>query len=206
MLKVKHMSEARTQILHMLQEGKLSTEQALALLEAVEAGEEPEVVHSGEVIDPSAPPPDMARFRRFWQIPFFIALGFLGVIGLWLRSLYQASEGSLSLGFVCLGSLFVLAFGLTAVAFMSRRSTWIHVRVNERSGKRIAISLPLPLGLANWGLQLARSLTPAAQRQHLDMAADFLAEAKTQLNDLASDPLMIHVDDEDGDQVQVFIG
>jgi hypothetical protein len=200
------MSETRKQILQMLQNGTLSTEQALALLEAVDEGEEPEVVHSGEVIDPAAPPPDMARFRRFWQIPFFITLGFLLMIGLWLRSLYQASEGSLSLGIACLGSLFVLAFGLTAVAFMSRRSTWLHVRVKERGGKRIAISLPLPLGLASWGLELARSFTPAEQRQNLDMAADFLAGAKTQLNDLASDPVMINVEDKDGDHVQIFIG
>jgi hypothetical protein len=80
------------------------------------------------------------------------------------------------------------------------------VRVKERGGKRIAISLPLPLGLASWGLELARSFTPAEQRQNLDMAADFLAGAKTQLNDLASDPVMINVEDKDGDHVQIFIG
>lgn len=74
------MSETRRQILQMLEDRKVTADQALALLQALEPGEAPESelteeteLLTGEIIQPSTPP-DMDRFRRFWQYPFFIAL------------------------------------------------------------------------------------------------------------------------------------
>lgn len=203
------MAEERQQILEMLQAGKLTTDQALALMQALE-GEHPSEekgnqVHTGEIISPE-PPPDMGRFRRFWQFPFFIALGFLAVTALWLRAIYQNSEGAITLGFVCVWSLFLLAFVLTALAWWSRQAPWLHVRVRERGGRRIAISLPLPLGLANWGVRFARGWVGAQTQAQLDMAESFLDAARSGWRTDGSEPLVVHVDDEDGDQVQVYIG
>ena len=89
---------------------------------------------------------------------------------------------------------------------MSRRATWVHLRVDERQGRSIAISLPLPLGLAGWGVNIARGFVKADQRQNLDMVADFIEAAQQNLQAPGSDPLMINIDDDDGDRVQVYIG
>lgn len=199
------MSEARQQILQMLQNGKLTAEQAQELLQAIEPAEETQEAVAGEIVAP-VEPPDMDRFRRFWQYPFFIALAILIAVGLGLRSMYQASEGAMTFWFFCVLSLFILTFILTALAFMSRSAPWVHVRVKEKQGRKIAISLPLPMGLAQWGIGIARNFVPASEQANLDMAAEFIRSAGHDLKGPDTEPLMINVDDEDGDQVQVFIG
>lgn len=206
------MQEERQQILQMLQDGKITTDQAMVLLQAVaESGEGADTVGveseplTGEIVNPELPP-DMGRFRRFWQVPFFAALALLIVFGFWLRALYQNSAGAISLGFICVWSLFMLSFALTMLAWWSRRAPWLHVRVREQGGRRIAISLPLPLGLANWGLRFARSWVDEAVRPQMDMAESFLAAAQAGWREGDTEPMVVHVDDEDGDQVQVYIG
>ncbi|MCB9423226.1 MAG: hypothetical protein H6667_25745 [Ardenticatenaceae bacterium] len=200
------MSEARKQVLQMLQDGKLTAEQAQELLQALEpTTEEPQEAIEGEVVQP-VEPPDMERFRRFWQYPFFIALAVLVAVGLGLRSLYQASEGMMTFWLFCVSGIFALTFILTVLAFMSRSAPWVHVRVKEKTGRKIAISLPLPMGLAQWGIGIARNFVPETEQGNLDMAAEFIRSARHDLKGPGTEPLMINVDDEDGDQVQVFIG
>lgn len=209
------MSEARRQVLTMLQEGKITADQAANLLQALgddEAAPLPAVFSEpesppleGDVMR-SAPPPDMDRYRRFWQIPFFITLTVMLLLGMWLRSLYQSSAGAITFGFVCVWSLFMFTFLLVALSFMSRSATWLHVRVREKNGRRVAISLPLPLRLATWGLSFARRFVPESEQDKLDMAAEFVNAARDNLKQAAAEPIMINVDDEDGDQVLVYIG
>jgi len=74
------------------------------------------------------------------------------------------------------------------------------VRVRQKGGRRIAVSLPLPLNLARWGIGFAERFVPAGQAVNLQMAAGFLDQFE------GGDPLIVSVDDEDGDQVQVYIG
>ena len=209
------MSDERRRILQMIQEGTLSAAEAMELLDALnEAGdseEEETAVAShysqpleGEIIPSN--PPNMDRYRHFWKIPFIIAFAFLLLTGLWLRSIYQSSEGAITFGFICVWSFFMLAFVVTLLSLFSRRAAWLHVRVKEKDGKRIAISMPLPLGLASWGIKIARGFVDEATRVHLEMASEFIGAAKEELKRPDAQPLMIDVDDDDGDQVQVFIG
>lgn len=100
----------------------------------------------------------------------------------------------------------MFAFLATLLAFFSRRAAWLHVRVKEKEGRRIAISLPLPLGLAGWGIRAARGFVDEKTRGQLNMAEAFLAAARDELKQPGSGPMTIHVDDDDGDQVQVYIG
>lgn len=204
------MSETQRQILQMVEDGKLTAEQAVELMQAVASSDEPTASEtedvaavSGEIITPTEAP-DMERFRRFWQIPFFISLALLLGSGLWLRALYRSSEGSITFWFVCIWSFFVFAFILTSLAFLSRQSAWMHVRVKEKHGRRIAISLPIPLKIANWSIGFARGFVK--EEGKLDMAAGFLAAAEDNFRTANADPLMINVDDDDGDQVQIYIG
>lgn len=211
------MSDTRMRVLQMLQDGAITAVEAQELLDAMADKEtsipetqtytsEPDSEPlSGDIIMPE-PPPNMARFRRFWQIPFFISLTLLLGSGVWLRSLYQRSGGAITFGFVCVWSIFIFTVLLTTLALLSRQSPWVHVRVKEKDGRRIAISLPIPMGLAKWGINIARSFVPDKEQTSLDMADEFLAEARHNLGQPGADPLIVNVDDDDGDQVQVYIG
>lgn len=214
------MQEERRRILQMLQDGTISADQAMELLQVLdEEGEEQEVASWDTAVDLTTPqeplqgeilttnsPPNLERYRQFWKIPFLIGLAFLLLFGFWLRSIYLSSEGAITFGFICIWSFFMLAFLATLLAFFSRRATWLHVRVQEKDGHRIAISLPLPLGLAGWGIKVAHGFVDTKTRGQLDMAEAFLAAAKDELKQPGAGPMTIDVDDEDGDKVQVYIG
>ncbi len=211
------MKEERHQILQMLQEGTITADQAMELLQAMDeegSGEDTAVTSfadtyteplSGDILTPNDPP-NLDRYRQFWKIPFLIGLAFLVLFGFWLRGIYLSSEGAITFGFICVWSLFMLAFLATLLALFSRRAAWLHVRVQEKGGHRIAISLPLPLGLVGWGIKMAYGFVDEKTRGQLDMASAFLSAAKEELKQPDGRPMTIDVDDDDGDKVQVYIG
>ncbi|HFE66523.1 MAG TPA: hypothetical protein ENJ93_04590 [Chloroflexi bacterium] len=200
------MNEEREHILKMLQDDTISTEQAMELLDALEPSPGSPPPLSGDIVEPYEPPPNMNKYRRFWRSPFFIALGFLVFFGLWLYVIYQNNAGAITLGFVFVWSLFMLAFLAVALAFFSRRAAWLHVRVKEKDGRNINISLPLPLRLAQWSIHIAEHFVDEQTRGHLFMASQFITAAQETMREPGAEPLMIDVDDDDGDHVQVYIG
>ena len=76
----------------------------------------------------------------------------------------------------------------------------------RKKGTRISISLPLPLRVANWALTFAQGFVPESERTKVQMAAEFVDAARENLRSSETEPIMINIDDDDGDRVQVFIG
>ena len=197
------MSDERDKVLTMLQEGTIDAGQADELLEALEPEEgEMEVT---AVSDASGDVPDMDRYRSFWVAPFVVLSAVTTLSAMWLRALSTNRKSRLPFGFLLVLSLFLFSLGLTILMFMSRKSTWVHVRVQEKNGTNIAISMPLPLSLASWALDYAREFVEGEALDNLEMAATAIAAAQESFDDPSADPIMINVDDEDA-QVQVFIG
>ena len=206
------MGEAEDKILKLLEEGRITAEEADNLLSAV--GPEQSVgMVAGDPIVTGAPEaeaeathaeqPNFSRFRGLWRVPFIIAAGSLLLSGVGLAFMYQADERVATLGFLCIWSIFLLAFVATILLLLARRAPWLHVRVQEQDGRRIAISLPLPLGLAHWILGFARYFVPKEQAMHLETADAFVTAMKENPD---QDPIIIDVDDDDGDKVEVYIG
>jgi hypothetical protein len=206
------MSEAEDQILKMLEDGRITAEEADQLLSALGPEQSVGIVAGDAVISSPVPPeledsqgdrPDFDRFRGLWLIPFIIAAGSLLLSGLGLAFMYQADESIAALGFLCIWSIFLLAFVATILLLLARRAPWMHLRVQEKDGRRIAISLPLPLGLAHWILGVARNFVPKEQAMHLDTADAFVTAIR---EDPDREPIIIDVDDDDGDKVELYIG
>ncbi len=206
------MSEAHDQILKMLEEGRITAEEADELLTAVGPQQRVGQVAGDAVITdlpqeaPPAGPTDAAgrrRYRGLWRIPFLIAAGSLLLSGLGLAFMYQANEGVATLGFLCIWSIFVLALLVTLLLLLARRAPWLHLRVQERDGRRLALSLPLPLGLAHWIIGIVRRVVPSEQAAHLETAGAFVSAMRDDPN---REPIIIDVDDDDGDKVEIYIG
>ena len=191
------MSEEQRQVLQMLQNGVITPEEAAQLLDALNT---PAPTRVTEPVFRD-PPPDMKRLRRHWEVPFFAGLVLLGVAGLCVSSV------SNTLLLICGWSLFALAGSITVIGWLSQWSPWVHVRIHERDGSRIAISLPLPLSLIDELVGLARPLvrrfTDAETAENLDTAAALLTAFKGAPLD---EPITVEVDEEDGDHVRVYIG
>jgi hypothetical protein len=213
------MNEAEAKILQMVAEGTITSAEAEKLLEALHPVERvdrvdlPEVdktlsetivTPEGEVIYSPAEPdaPDMAYFRHFWRLPFLVSFVALLFSSAALWAVVQFG-GALNLLLVCLAPLVGLALATTLLTLWSRWAYWLHIRVREKRGKRIAISLPVPLRLMGFILRFAGHRTGPGRTGNLAAAATLLESLQEAPK---GEPLMIAVDDEDGDQVRIFIG
>ncbi len=195
------MSSEQEKILAMLQEGAISAEEAEVLLTAMPVETEEEMMVTA-VSAATGNIPDMDRYRNFWLAPFLILSTVTALLGLFLRSTACKRK---PFGALFALALFLFSLSLTVLMFLSRKSTWVHIRVQEKEGPKIAISLPLPLSIAGRVIDVARRYSPPERQDNLEMAAATIAAAQENFKDPGADPIVINVDDEDA-QVQVFIG
>ncbi len=229
----------RTKILEMIEEGVISAEDGIRLLDTLgevsevsalpgvaaspgtaeplsnfseeipdDIGRDPEDVLEPDEIyhpEPLPNPPDpeeMKKWKRWWVIPMWIGVG-ITVIGSALMYSAFAASG-VGFWFACAWFPFILGVLVMALAWSSRTAPWLHVRVHQRPGQtpqKIAISFPLPIRLAGWGLRTFGHFIP-------NMEGVDLTGVMTAIEESAKDgtPFFVDVDDDDGERVQVFIG
>lgn len=191
------MQEEELRILNMVQEGQISATEAAALLAALANPVETEG-EAQTVVEPDA----AARWGRFWLYPL-LAGGILLIVGALFMGLLSA-VGAAHGWFICGWMPMILGVLLAILAWWSRSSTWLHLRIREGEGSRLkmAISFPLPLTLAAWALRVAEPFVP----QLRDTGVDDLIIALRHSN-AEGQPLVVDVDDdESGERVQIYIG
>jgi len=197
------------QILTMLEQGTITADEAARLLNALSAEDSsngaPEAAMPTEAVvepEPIGFDPHSKRWQGLQQIPFAISLTVLIVTAWGLYATYQKA-GAITFGWVLLLLLFLVALFATVVSIWMINAPWLHVRIREGSGRRISISLPIPLLLAQWGIRIARRYVDDQTATYLDTSAEFLDAMRKDRKQ--SEPIMIDVDE--GDQhVQVYIG
>jgi hypothetical protein len=144
----------------------------------------------------------LAYGRRWWLVPFGLGV-VIGLMGAYWMYLGFLSAG---LGWGFWLSWFPFGFGvlIMAIAARSRSARWLHVRIRQKPGnspQNITISMPLPLSLASWFLRtFGRWLPGKVNGMDLGDTVSMFDQAIT-----SDAPLHVQVDD-DGEQVEVFIG
>ena len=206
------------QILSMLEQGSITPDEAARLLEAVSTGPSADagtegttgdrVPPRGEPVEPnrvipSTLSPSARRWKRLQLIPLAISLVVLIATAWGLWAVYRAADARITFGWVVLLLLFLIALGATTLSIWITGAPWLHIRIHERAGKTIAISMPVPLTLASLGLRIARRYVDAPTAQYLDASAEFVRAMRGQHG--RSEPLEISVD-EGGQYVQVYFG
>jgi hypothetical protein len=155
--------------------------------------------------DPMPNPPDpeeIKKWKRWWVIPMWIGVGITVIGGALMFSAYAAR--GIGFLFACAWFPFMLGVLVMAMAWGSRTAPWLHVRVHQRPGaspQKIAISFPLPIRLAGWGLRTFGHYIPNMDGVDLEGVLLALKESSKE-----GTPFFVDVDDEDGERVQVFIG
>lgn len=205
-------SEERKKILQMVEEGKISAEQAASLMraldeDAAEAGVE--VFETGtssgdERADASHFEEVKSRARRFAMIPLWIGV-FISVVSAWALYAVQQAAG-VNFWFFCL--LVPLLFGVLLIALGAggQSSKWLYVNVDRRNAedwpRNITLGFPLPFGLTTWFLRNFGHNIRGMQNTNVDDIIQILdATGKSDA------PLIINANDsEDGEHVQVYIG
>jgi hypothetical protein len=191
--------EERMAILKMVEDGRISAEEAGTLLAALDEQEE-EIALEAEPRAESRLDPSAVRWASFWIYPM-IAGGIILLLGAMVIALVY-STGAARGWLLCGWLPMLLGFAVVILAWWSQRATWLHLRISEEGQRKIAFSFPLPLGLAAWVLRIAQPFVP----QLAESGVDDLIIA---LRDSASrgEPLFIDVeDDEEGERVELYIG
>jgi len=203
-------AEERRKILQMVADGKISAEEAATLMRSLEesAEEEIEVIEAesgsgGAGSDAQEFDQVRRRAMRFAMIPLWVGV-ILTVLSAWWMYSVQKNAG-LNFWFFCLSMPFLLGILLIALGAGSGASRWLYVNVDRSHQadwpKNITIALPLPLGLVGWFLKNFGSHIEGLKKTTIDEVLMAVSMAKS-----VTEPLIIHVDDDGGERVQVFIG
>lgn len=209
-------SEERRKILQMVEEGKISAEDAASLMSALADDDADESVEAEvEVFEsrsgfgyerPEAPEFDRikARARRFALVPLWVGV-FVTVLSAWAIYSIQQSAGT-NFWFYCM--IFPLMFGMLLIALGGggRASRWIYVDVNRKDAKpgdgpkHITLGFPAPLGFVAWFFDNFGQSLKGMDRSKVDGIVQMMRATRD-----SNEPLMVNVDDDDA-HVQVYIG
>jgi len=213
-------NQERNQVLKMIEEGKITPEQGLTLMQALEQqgpdaepGPAPVIAAVAEEAENSSsaqssePDPHIERLkrtaRRLWQIPLWIGI-FITVLS--ALGMYAIMRGpGMNFWFYFLLLPLLLGVAVTALATGSRAARWIYVDVHQQPGERpghIFLGFPLPLKLTAWFLRTFGPMIPDLQKTNVD---EIIQVIESGFN--GKEPLVVHVDEgEGGERVQVYIG
>jgi SHOCT-like protein len=207
-------SEERRKILQMVEEGRISPQEAASLMHALD--EDADLVQEEvEVFQPESRPgfegssvPEFeevrSRARRFAMIPLWTGV-FIAVFSAWGIYSIQQSAGA-NFWFFCLMVPLLLGVSLIALSAGGEGSKWMYVNVDRRKAQdwpqNITLGFPLPLGLTAWFLRNFGHNIRGLGKTNVDEIIQVLdATSKS------GAPFIVNVhDDEDGEHVQVYIG
>lgn len=208
-------SEERKKILQMVEEGKISAEEAVKLMSALEADSpeaevdvfQPESSSGFDGGASSAPEFDRvkARARAFAMIPLWVGV-VVAVLSAWGIYSVQQNAGT-NFWFYCLIFPLLLGVLLIALGAGGQSSKWLYVNVDRRRAhdgpRNITLGFPLPLGLTSWFLRNFGHNIQGMKNTNVDDIIQVL-DATGQ----SGEPLIVNVqnDDADGEHVQVYIG
>lgn len=208
-------SEERKKILQMVEEGKISAEDAASLMAAMTDHDNDSAEAEVEVIESSpdfsyektqAPEFDKIkeRARRFSMIPLWAGV-VVTVLSAWGIYSIQQSAGT-NFWFYCMIVPLMLGVLLLALGGGGRSSRWIYVDVDRRDAKpgdgpkHITLGFPMPLGLIAWFFDTFGHNIKGMSKSRAEGIVQMMQATKD-----SDEPLMINVDDDDA-HVQVYIG
>jgi len=215
---------AERKIMDMIQQGQITAEEGLRLINAMGGGTqesnqenaeefqsaenaaiaETDVICEESETYPRIPQEEMdrmKRLKRWWILPFGIGLLITTLGSIWMYSAYEAN--GFGFGFWLAWLPFLAGVFILAMSFQSSRSVWVHLRIQQKPGEtpqRIALSLPMPISLTRWALSNFGHKIPGLRDQPVDQYSEILDGLSPE------EPFYIHVDDDDGESVEIFIG
>lgn len=153
----------------------------------------------------SQPTPKFARWRRWWSYPLTFGI-IVTVFSGWL--LYVGNQNAWA-GFWMACIWLPLLFGIFVItlAWLSRTSLWVHVRVNtgqDEWPRRIAISLPLPLQLGAWFFRTFQDKIPGIPNMEEIPIDDLITAVQNGVK--PESPIYIEVEEKGAERVEVYIG
>lgn len=206
------MEQNRLEILKKVEWGEISLEEASDLLSAFEENQvviqkKPEVIYKEQIIHNKTTDSDKKE-KPAWSIVFWIVPLLFGVLltvfsSTWLYQNYLTS--GLGFKFWLTWIPFLIGVFLIYFGWILQRARWIHLNIKQPKGEspqRIFLAFPLPFQLIGFFSRVFKGKLPS-NVSGLDLE-ELMVTIDQQLK--KDEPLYIHVDDEDGTKVDIYIG
>ncbi|HIQ02519.1 MAG TPA: hypothetical protein EYH30_10435 [Anaerolineales bacterium] len=182
--------EERRRILEQIEAGQIGVEEGVRRLEALAEAERRSII----------PAPSPRLVRLIWQAVLWAGTVVLVGGALLVAAVY--AWGAAAGWLICGWPLFILGVLGVAVGWWLREAHWFSLRVRERSGRRFALALPLPLGPIAWLLRALSPLVPWLRDTGID---EVILAMRAELR--RGRPFVVEVDEgEEGEQVEIFLG
>jgi hypothetical protein len=198
------MAEERRRILDMVESGQISPEQGAALLELVGSADEEDTAAAEERLPSSAEDTQVAMERSpahvLWVYPLGAGLVLLLVGGTVVSAMHQQQRVN-AWTWLCGWIPLFMGLAVVTLAAWARTAHWIHLRVRDH-GQHVALSFPLPLGLAAALVRVARPFVPQLHDTAIDEAILAVRDGLEGNDDITIDVQ----DDEEGEHVQIDFG
>jgi len=206
------MEQNRLNILKKVEFGEISLEEASDLLSEFEENqvaiqEHPEMIYKEQIMNNKSI--DSGKKEKpVWSIVFWIIPILFGVLltvfsSTWLYQNYLTS--GLGFKFWLTWIPFFIGVFLIYFGWILQRARWIHLHIKQPKGERpqrILLAFPLPFQLIGFFLRIFKGKVPS-NVSGLDIE-ELLLTIDQQLK--KDEPLYVHVDDDDGTKVEIFIG
>ncbi|MBE0686051.1 MAG: hypothetical protein IH585_08625 [Anaerolineaceae bacterium] len=206
------MEQNRLEILKKVELGEISLEEASDLLSEIEENrvvihEQPEVIYKEQSINDQPTLSDKNE-KPAWSIVFWLIPLLFGVLltvfsSTWLYQNYLSS--GLGFKFWLTWIPFLIGVFLIYFGWILQRASWIHLNIKQPKGEspqRIFLAFPLPFQLIGFFLRIFKGKLPS-NVSGLDIE-ELMVTLDQQLK--KDEPLYVHVDDEDGTKVEIYIG
>ena len=206
------MEHNRLDILKKVELGEISLEDAAERLaefeeNKIEIKEQPEVIINSPIADEqtsqTAKREKPAWSYVFWVIPLILGVLLTVFSSTWLYQNYVSS--GLGFRFWLTWIPFLIGVFMIYLSWGLQRARWIHINIKQPKGEspqRIFIAFPIPFQLMGFILKLFKGKLPATV-SGLDLE-ELMGTLDQQLK--KDEPLFVHVDDEDGTKVEIYIG
>jgi hypothetical protein len=203
-------TEEKRRILKMVEDGKITADEAMTLIRALEQDApeaEMEVIEAAPGAGSSASDaPEFEevkeRARRFADIPLWIGVGMTVLFaGLMFWAMQTSGYG---FWFYCLSFPLIFSILLIALSAGGKHTRWMFLDIQQKPGEkpaRITFGFPMPLGLLAWGMRNFGHYIPEFDDEKAKGTAEMLETMKS-----SDAPLIVNVDDDDGEKVRVYIG
>ncbi len=149
----------------------------------------------------TAAEPRRPFWRDWWRVPLGlgIVISVLGDMALYLG----VRAGGFNIWYLAAIGPYILGLALIVAAVRSRNSTWLQFDIEQPDGRfprTIHFGIPLPLGVGSW---LLRQVSTRGGGASAATAAKILDELANYPEN--GQPLAIHVDGNNGEQVEIRI-
>jgi len=203
-------SEEKKKILQMVEDGKITAEEAVTLMKALEEDpveDEVEFIETEAELGSAYDAPEFeevkARARKYISIPLGIGVVLTVLAAYWMFSLTQ--NANYGFWFFCAWFPLLLGILLVVLSAGGINSRWLYVDIRQEPDEwpqRITFGFPLPFGIATWGLKNYGHYASNLDQEKIDSLVAILNTSKS-----IDEPLVVNVDEGDGgERVQVYIG